>query len=100
MIDAARSAMAVPPPLDLIFPTDAPPEGLEGVSLMPGHLRLERGVHVALPGYDLAPALRVGAIAAQVESAVGLLLARAAPSCPSKPSIAAGSSLRLCDTAA
>ena len=34
---------------------------------------LERGVHVALPGYDLAPALRVGAIAAQVEAAVGSL---------------------------
>jgi 16S rRNA (cytosine967-C5)-methyltransferase len=45
---AAAAAMAVPPPLDLIFPADAPPpEGLEGVSLMPGHLRLERGVHVA-----------------------------------------------------
>jgi 16S rRNA (cytosine967-C5)-methyltransferase len=44
---AAASAMAVPPPLDLIFPADAPPEGLEGVSLMPGHLRLERGVHAA-----------------------------------------------------
>ena len=44
---AAAAAMAIPPPLDLIFPSDAPPEGLEGVSLMPGHLRLERGVHVA-----------------------------------------------------
>jgi 16S rRNA (cytosine967-C5)-methyltransferase len=45
---AAAAAMAVPPPLDLIYPADAPPpEGLEGISLMPGHLRLERGVHVA-----------------------------------------------------
>lgn len=49
---AAAAAMAVPPPLDLIFATDAPPEGLEGVSLMPRHLRLERGRHVAgLAGY-------------------------------------------------
>lgn len=44
---AAARAMAVPPPLDLIFANDAPPEGLEGVSLMPRHLRLERGVAVA-----------------------------------------------------
>ncbi|HWH22551.1 MAG TPA: RsmB/NOP family class I SAM-dependent RNA methyltransferase [Allosphingosinicella sp.] len=49
---AAAEAMAVQPPLDLIFASDAPPEGLEGISLMPRHLRLERGVHVAgLTGY-------------------------------------------------
>jgi 16S rRNA (cytosine967-C5)-methyltransferase len=49
---AAAQAMAVPPPLDLIFATDDPPEGLEGVSLMPRHLRLERGQAVAgLTGY-------------------------------------------------
>jgi hypothetical protein len=30
----------VPPPLDLIFAPDDPPARLEGVSLMPGHLRL------------------------------------------------------------
>jgi 16S rRNA (cytosine967-C5)-methyltransferase len=49
---AAAAAMAVPPPLDLIFASDAPPEGLEGVSLMPRHLRLERGSAVAgLTGY-------------------------------------------------
>lgn len=49
---AAASAMAVPPPLDLILASDAPTEGLDGVSLMPRHLRLERGVQVAgLTGY-------------------------------------------------
>lgn len=49
---AAAAAMTVPPPLDLIFASDTPPEGLEGLSLMPRHLRLERGVHVAgLTGY-------------------------------------------------
>ena len=49
---AAAAAMAVPPPIDLISATGAPPEGLEGVSLMPGHLRLVRGTGVAgLTGY-------------------------------------------------
>ena len=49
---AAARAIAVPPPLDLVFASDAPPEGLEGVSLMPRHLRLDRGVAVAgLAGY-------------------------------------------------
>lgn len=48
---AAAAAMAVPPPLDLAFPEGRPPE-LDGVSLMPGHLRLERGSAVAgLSGY-------------------------------------------------
>ena len=44
---AAAVAMAVPPPLDLIFASEPPPEGMEGVSLMPRHLRLERGAAVA-----------------------------------------------------
>jgi 16S rRNA (cytosine967-C5)-methyltransferase len=49
---AAAQAWAVPPPIDLIFASDQPPEGLEGVSLMPRHLRLERGTAVAgLTGY-------------------------------------------------
>ncbi|HEX8533249.1 MAG TPA: RsmB/NOP family class I SAM-dependent RNA methyltransferase [Allosphingosinicella sp.] len=49
---AAAAAMAVPPPIDLISATGAPPEGLEGLSLMPGHLRLARGTAVAgLTGY-------------------------------------------------
>jgi 16S rRNA (cytosine967-C5)-methyltransferase len=49
---AAAEAMAMPPPIDLIFASDAPPEGLEGMSLMPRHLRLERGTAVAgLTGY-------------------------------------------------
>ena len=49
--DAAR-AMAVPPPIDLVLARDDAPEGLEGVSLMPGHLRLARGTAVAgLTGY-------------------------------------------------
>ncbi len=49
---AAAAAMAVPPPIDLVLASGPPPEGLEGVSLMPGHLRLERGTAVAgLTGY-------------------------------------------------
>jgi 16S rRNA (cytosine967-C5)-methyltransferase len=44
---AAAEAMAVPPPIDLIFASDEPAEGLEGVSLMPRHLRQERGQAVA-----------------------------------------------------
>jgi 16S rRNA (cytosine967-C5)-methyltransferase len=44
---AAARALAAPPPLDLVFASDAPPEGLAGISLMPRHLRLERGVAVA-----------------------------------------------------
>lgn len=44
---AAAAAMAVPPPLDLIFSSDDPPAGLDGVSLMPRHLRLPRGEAVA-----------------------------------------------------
>lgn len=51
--EAAAKAMAVPPPLDLIFASDEQPEGLEGISLMSRHLRLERGTVVAgLAGYD------------------------------------------------
>ena len=39
-IEAAR-LLAAPPPLDLVFAAGAePPAGMEGVSLMPGHLRL------------------------------------------------------------
>ena len=49
---AAAKAMATPPPIDLVLASDEPPEGLEGVSLMPRHLRLERGTAVAgLTGY-------------------------------------------------
>jgi 16S rRNA (cytosine967-C5)-methyltransferase len=52
IVDEAAAAIAVPPPLDLTFASTAPPEGLAGISLMPGHLRLERGVAVAgLAGY-------------------------------------------------
>jgi 16S rRNA (cytosine967-C5)-methyltransferase len=40
------------PPLDLVTPSGEPPAGLEGSSLMPGHLRLERGTAVAgIAGY-------------------------------------------------
>jgi 16S rRNA (cytosine967-C5)-methyltransferase len=52
VVRAAAAAMATPPPLDLIFASDDPPEGLDGVSLMPRHLRLQRGAAVAgLTGY-------------------------------------------------
>ena len=51
-VEAAARLIATPPPLDLAFPPDAPPEGLEGVSLLPGHLRLARGTAVGgLTGY-------------------------------------------------
>jgi 16S rRNA (cytosine967-C5)-methyltransferase len=50
-VEAASRAIAHPPPLDLAFPPDRPPQ-LEGQSLMPGHLRLPRGDAVAgLTGY-------------------------------------------------
>ncbi len=49
---AAAQALAVRPPIDLIFASDQPPDGLDGVSLMPRHLRLELGTAVAgLTGY-------------------------------------------------
>jgi 16S rRNA (cytosine967-C5)-methyltransferase len=52
VVEAAAKAMAVPPPIDLVLARDAVPEGLEGVSFMPRHLRLERGTAVAgLTGY-------------------------------------------------
>ena len=49
--EAAARLSAVPPPLDLCFPPDAAPD-VEGVSLMPGHLRLSARTAVAgLTGY-------------------------------------------------
>jgi len=51
-VAAAARLIATPPPVDLAFPPDSPPPGIEGVSLAPGHLRLLRGADVAaLPGY-------------------------------------------------
>jgi len=48
-VAAAARLIAVPPPIDLI---GEPPTDLDGVSLMPGHLRLARGTAVAgLAGY-------------------------------------------------
>ena len=50
--EAAAQAMAVPAPIDLTLAADRVPEGLEGISLMPRHLRLQRGAAVAgLAGY-------------------------------------------------
>ena len=51
-IEAAR-LLAAPPPLDLIFAAGIePPAGMEGFSLMPGHLRLPARAAVAgLTGY-------------------------------------------------
>ena len=50
MVDAAARSIAVQPPVDLI---GDPPAGLEGISLLPGHLRLPRGTAIAaLPGYE------------------------------------------------
>ena len=49
-VAAAERLIAVPPPIDLIG--DVPAE-LEGVSLMPGHLRLPRGTAIAgLASYE------------------------------------------------
>ena len=51
VVTSAAHLIATPPPLDLCFPADRPPE-LEGVSFAPGHLRLPRGEAVAgLTGY-------------------------------------------------
>jgi 16S rRNA (cytosine967-C5)-methyltransferase len=52
--EAAARLLAAPPPLDLAFPPDRPPE-LEGISLMPGHLRLPARTAVAgLTGFGEA----------------------------------------------
>ncbi len=49
VVTAAARSMAAPPPIDLI---GDPPADLEGISLMPGHLRLARGAPVSgLSGY-------------------------------------------------
>ncbi|HTU09303.1 MAG TPA: RsmB/NOP family class I SAM-dependent RNA methyltransferase [Allosphingosinicella sp.] len=50
MVEAAARSIAAQPPIDLI---GEPPAGVEGLSLLPGHLRLPRGTAVAdLPGYE------------------------------------------------
>ncbi len=51
-VEAAR-LLAAPPPLDLVFAAGTePPAGMEGVSLMPGHLRLPaRSAVAGLTGY-------------------------------------------------
>jgi 16S rRNA (cytosine967-C5)-methyltransferase len=52
VVAAAQRAIAAPPPLDLTLRDDVI-EGLEGVSLAPGHLRLPAGGRVTeLPGFD------------------------------------------------
>lgn len=51
IVQAAASASAVPPALDLFYASDPP--DIEGRSLMPGHLRVERGTAVAgLTGFS------------------------------------------------
>ena len=52
VVAEAAKLIAAPPPLDLTFPTDQLPADMDGVSLLPGHLRLARGTAVAgLTGY-------------------------------------------------
>jgi 16S rRNA (cytosine967-C5)-methyltransferase len=52
VVAAAARLIAAPPPLDLSFPTEDIPEDLDGVSLLPAHLRLARGTAVPnLAGY-------------------------------------------------
>ena len=52
VVAATARLIAAPPPLDIAFPVDEAAPDLEGVSLMPGHLRIDRGHAVAgLTGY-------------------------------------------------
>ncbi|MBH5321698.1 RsmB/NOP family class I SAM-dependent RNA methyltransferase [Aurantiacibacter sediminis] len=52
MAPEIAKGIAAPPPLDLSLRGDLP-EGLEGESLLPGHLRLPRGTAIEnLPGFD------------------------------------------------
>jgi 16S rRNA (cytosine967-C5)-methyltransferase len=44
-VAAAQRLIAAPPPIDLSFPPDLPP-AVEGISLLPGHLRLPAGTRV------------------------------------------------------
>jgi 16S rRNA (cytosine967-C5)-methyltransferase len=51
-VAAAARLIATPPPIDLAFAAGAEPAGLDGVSLMPGHLRLARTTAITgLTGY-------------------------------------------------
>ncbi|MGQ3229547.1 MAG: RsmB/NOP family class I SAM-dependent RNA methyltransferase [Blastomonas fulva] len=57
MVEAAGVALGTPPPLDLALAdsagTDALAQELGGISLMPGHVRLQRGGAVELiPGFE------------------------------------------------
>jgi 16S rRNA (cytosine967-C5)-methyltransferase len=56
MVEAAAQAIATPPPLDLTLAdpasTDDWVEKLGGQSLLPGHVRRDRGAVSALPGYS------------------------------------------------
>lgn len=52
VVAAAAAALATPPPLDLSLRDPTHTVDLDGISLLPGHLRLPRGGDVAaLPGY-------------------------------------------------
>ncbi|MBN8809066.1 MAG: RsmB/NOP family class I SAM-dependent RNA methyltransferase [Sphingomonas sp.] len=49
MVEAARHALATPPPLDLTLKSD---DGPDGTALLPGHRRLPRGTAIPeLPGF-------------------------------------------------
>lgn len=52
MVDAAAQAIAAPPPLDLTLKPDSAASDLEGPSLLPGHIRLERQSVLEVQGYD------------------------------------------------
>jgi 16S rRNA (cytosine967-C5)-methyltransferase len=50
-VSAAARLIAAPPPIDLTLRDDAPP-GLDGIGLMPGHVRVPAGTPIAaLPGF-------------------------------------------------
>jgi len=56
-VEAARAAIGVPPPYDLTLKDAASTEHwartLDGRSLLPGHVRIDRGIRIAdLPGYS------------------------------------------------
>jgi 16S rRNA (cytosine967-C5)-methyltransferase len=53
MVEAARKAIAAPPPIDLSLRDAEPSPALDGISLAPYHLRLPAGARVTeLPGFS------------------------------------------------
>lgn len=109
MVDAARAAIAAPPPVDLTLADPGTTadwvERLGGISLMPGHVRLPAGADVpALPGFaegawwvqDLAATIAVRLMGAGAGNALDLC---AAPGGKTMQLAAAGWSVTAVDIA-